>query len=115
MTVDRGIDIIDGSELFEHFFKVSLRSFVDEFDMISQFSHFFFGAFCALVSMLFGIKSFIAVAIAYTLYSAIKEFWFDEKREAPIVRGSSVKDFVFQMLGFVVGAAIFFVALLVHL
>ncbi len=38
--------------------------------------------------------------------AALKEFWYDEKYETPVTRGSSLKDFTFYILGIYIAAVV---------
>ena len=76
-----------------------LQQFIKKFNQVSQLSHVGFGLSVILLSNLIGggnlIINLIILALWIT-YTAIKEFWYDEKYETPIIRGSSLEDFLFQ-------------------
>lgn len=68
-----------------------------EFNMVSQLSHFAWGMLVVTIPVMFHAAHALAWIIPLWVgYSAIKEFWYDEKYENPSVRGSSLEDFCFQ-------------------
>ncbi len=77
------------------------------FNAISQMSHWLGGAFAVLAGYtLFGLKGMWLSVGAVFIGAAVKEFWFDYKYESTEVRGSSLEDFLFYILGLVIGAGI---------
>lgn len=68
------------------------------FDTVSQSAHFFSAAF--VVHVFHGNPWAIAAVV---VACAVKEFWYDYKYESAEVRGSSLKDFVFYMIGAAAG------------
>lgn len=77
---------------------------ITEFNVVSQLSHFAWGVMVMLLANLFSshlsvydrMSMNFIVLIAWILYTGIKEFWYDEKYEIPVVRGSSTLDFWVQ-------------------
>lgn len=77
------------------------------FDFVSQFAHALGGAFAIVASvMLFGHCFMWPAAGVFTLYAAVKEFWYDQNYESACDRGSNARDFGFYMLGVGVGILI---------
>ena len=73
-----------------------------EFDFVAQLSHLGWGiAVVLLADKLFHRAA--SMAILWIIYAAIKEFYWDYKYETPEVRGSSAKDYLFQVLGALIG------------
>lgn len=73
-----------------------------EFDKVAQLSHFAWGAMVVFLAAIAGhpIPSLpFYVGGLWIVYSAVKEFWYDEKYETPIVRGNSMLDFVVASAG----------------
>ena len=71
------------------------------FNEVSQMGHFAGGAAIVLAIVVvshqrwYSVYGFLLVA----LLAGVKEFWYDEKYETTEVRGSSVEDFLFYLLG----------------
>jgi len=80
-----------------------------DYEIAAQFAHFFTAAF--LVSQLgrFGLKGLISGAIGMLVFAAVKEFVFDIKHENPLIRGSSLLDFVMYTAGIVTAIVLNFV------
>ena len=81
---------------------------IKEFNTVSQLSHVGWGI---MIMLLFNtIGKNIGIDIIglglWILYTGIKEFYYDEKYEIPVVRGSSTLDFCMQVGGAIVGLAI---------
>lgn len=76
-------------------------------DIFDQIGHFL-GAYAAVLTLfVFHVPHWAWVsAIGITLWAGVKEFWYDEKYEDPTVRGSSLEDFLFYMLGLLVGLSV---------
>jgi hypothetical protein len=67
------------------------------FDTVAQLSHVGWGVFFVFApKVLFAGKTYLYIMGLWIVYAAIKEFWYDNKYETPVVRGSSLKDFLFQ-------------------
>ena len=73
------------------------------FDLVSQSAHVFSGICFGFFPAHFGLSLRIIVPFWLVVF-AVKEFWYDYKYENAAVRGSSVKDFAFCVLGLVLGA-----------
>ncbi len=70
------------------------------FNSVAQAGHFACGMLCVFgPAYLFGHSYSYCGAGAITLYALAKEFWWDEKYESTEVRGSSLEDFIFYVLG----------------
>jgi len=81
------------------------------FDRVSQSSHWLGGAFALIGSVyLFGEDCKIFAGVIILVLAAVKEFWYDYKFETSEVRGSSLKDFLFYVLGVATG----FAMILIH-
>ena len=80
-----------------------------DYEISSQFAHFFTAAF--LVSQLgrLGWKGLLVGAIGMTAFAAVKEFWYDEHHESPLVRGSSTLDFGMYVAGVATAVGLWFV------
>jgi len=69
-----------------------------EFNRVAQLSHagwgfgIIFGTYALTLSRQWVLLTFIV----WTFYSIVKEFWYDERYEEPVVRGNSVLDFFVQ-------------------
>ncbi len=70
------------------------------FDTVAQISHCGWSALIVFApkAMVAG-HAYLYFAGAWVVYCAVKEFWWDAKRETPAVRGSSLKDFLFAAGG----------------
>lgn len=79
-----------------------------DYEVAAQFAHFFTAAF--LVSQIgrFGLRWLIVAAIGMSVFAAIKEFWYDEAHENPLVRGSSPLDFWMYMAGVATAVGLWF-------
>ncbi len=79
-----------------------------DYEVSSQFAHYFTAAF--LVSQLgrFGLKWLIISAIGMTVFAGIKEFVYDVKHENPLVRGSSPLDFGMYLAGVLTAIGLYF-------
>ena len=87
---------------------VDEQKLIKEFNTVSQLSHVGWGI---MIMLLFNtIGKNIGIDIIglglWILYTGIKEFWYDEKYEIPVVRGSSSLDFCMQVGGAIVGMII---------
>jgi hypothetical protein len=84
-----------------------------QYDTLAQLSHFGWGfgivALGAAIEFRVEWKDhqampghwYLIVAVAWILYAAVKEFYFDERDqyETAEMRGSSLEDFLFQLAG----------------
>jgi hypothetical protein len=70
-----------------------------DYEVSSQFAHFFTAAFLVSQVGRLGTEWLIIAAAAMITFAAIKEFWFDAKHENPLVRGSSPLDFGMDAAG----------------
>jgi VanZ family protein len=87
-----------------------------EFDFVAQNAHLCFGALMVFVpTYIFGPGALWYAMALFLVYALVKEFWYDERYETVEVRGSSLKDFLFYMLGAALGLVVYFgVPLLKH-
>jgi hypothetical protein len=77
------------------------------FNTVSQISHALGGAFAMVCgAFLFGPHSLLYIGPAFVIYAAAKEFWYDFQYESAAVRGSSLEDFLFYLLGLFFGIGI---------
>ncbi len=84
------------------------------FNTVSQFAH---------AGVAYSITLSVLVALGYPALlwflpitiglAAGKEFWYDYKYETPEVRGSSLEDFAFYLIG--IGSAVLFYVAMVNL
>jgi hypothetical protein len=76
------------------------------FNQVAQLGHFAGGAAIVLAVVVISHHRTYCVwaLLAVAALAAIKEFWYDEKYETTEVRGSSLQDFIFYLLG--AGAAV---------
>jgi hypothetical protein len=70
-----------------------------DYNVSSQFAHFFTAAFLVSQVGRIGHKSLFAAALAMLLWATVKEFWYDYAHEDPDVRGSSLLDFSMYCAG----------------
>ena len=84
------------------------------FNTVAQLSHFAWGCMIVLVANLFSenIKTDLEIAFVWILYAGIKEFWYDANFETVEIRGSSIEDFVFQLMGSAVGIILILIKIL---
>jgi hypothetical protein len=84
------------------------QTLITEFNTVSQLSHVAWGVMIILLFHIIGhsvIIDLIGLGL-WTTYSGVKEFWYDNKYEIPVVRGSSLLDFSMQVGGALVGLLI---------
>ena len=75
----------------------------NEFELVSQSAHGFSGwAVMLTIGKLLPHFLWWGAGL-YVAYAAVKEFYFDQHFETPEVRGSSLMDFCFQILGGAIG------------
>ena len=77
------------------------------FDLVSHSAHVFSGISLGFFPAHFGLSLWIVVPFWLAVFAA-KEFWYDYRYEIAAVRGSSVKDFLFQILGLAIGVGLFY-------
>ena len=79
-----------------------------DYEIAAQFAHFFTAAF--LVSQLgrLGWKGLLVGSFGMLVFAVIKEFWYDQKHESLLVRGSSLLDFVMYTAGNALAVALHF-------
>jgi len=90
------------------------QTLISEFNTVSQLSHVGWGIMIILLFHVIGGSLLVDLIGfgAWTLYTAIKEFYYDDKYEIPVVRGSSLLDFCMQVGGATFAMILLFV--LVH-
>ena len=81
-----------------------------EFDLVSQLAHVFSGICFGFFPAHFGLSLWIVVPLWLAVFAA-KEFWYDYRYESAAVRGSSLKDFCFCVLGLAMGVGLYVVGL----
>ena len=69
------------------------------FDFVSQMAHIFFGATLTFACMIFYPDYILYVLGVYVIATAVKEFWYDDKYENELTRGSSLLDFAAYQAG----------------
>jgi hypothetical protein len=71
------------------------------FNQVAQLGHFAGGAAIVLATVVLWHDSRAPFAgfIGVLLAAGVKEFWYDEKYESVEVRGSSLEDFAFYVIG----------------
>lgn len=74
------------------------------FDTVSQMAHIFFAGFVVFTAQHFGVGWYGIVGLV--VFAAIKEFWYDYRYESLAVRGSSVRDFFFYLVGIVLAVLV---------
>jgi ABC-type dipeptide/oligopeptide/nickel transport system permease component len=73
-------------------------------NMAAQIAHALAGYAAVLTLVLLGVPHAVVVAcVIVTLYALVKEFWWDYKYEDAVTRGSSLEDFVFYIVGLILG------------
>lgn len=81
-----------------------------EYNTVCQYAHMLFGAIVVIAwAYLFGAHYVLWAALAFCVYAAGKEFWYDVKYESPDVSGGldgSVQDFCFYIVGVVIGLSV---------
>jgi hypothetical protein len=70
-----------------------------DYEVAAQFAHFFTAAFLVTESARFGWKGLVIGSVGMFVFGAVKEFWWDWTRENPLVRGSSLLDFLMYTAG----------------
>ena len=79
-----------------------------DYEVAAQFAHFFTAAFLVSQFGRLGWKGLLVGAIGMTAFAAVKEFWYDEKHESPLVRGSSTLDFLMYLAGVLTAVGLWF-------
>ena len=72
------------------------------FNQVAQLGHFAGGAAIVLAIVVMTHEHTYSVLWGFLLVlllAGVKEFWYDEKYETTEVRGSSLEDFTFYMIG----------------
>ena len=73
------------------------------FNLVSQNAHWLFGSWITLLFVyLMGVKSLYYTIPLLVVGVAIKEFWYDQKYENAVTRGSNLLDFSMYILGAVI-------------
>lgn len=81
-----------------------------EFNFVAQLSHVQFGLVTIFASYIWLPTHWYLFTLGLVVvYSAIKEFWYDEKYETTEVRGSSLEDFLFQAGGAIAASLLLFI------
>lgn len=74
------------------------------FNFVSQMAHWAVMAFLTLtVSLFFGLNGLLIAIGIGVIYAAWHEFWYDPRYEDAATRGSDVEDFLFLLLGILIG------------
>jgi len=77
------------------------------FNRVAQSAHVGWGMAVVLAAGAgWGLRGAAIAWAVWTLYCAVKEFGYDERYETAAVRGSSLEDFLFAMLGATAGLGI---------
>jgi len=80
-----------------------------DYDSVAQNAHMLFGALMVfLPTYIFGPDALWYGMALFFAFAMVKEFWYDEKYETEEVRGSSIKDFIFYMIGAILGLLVYF-------
>jgi hypothetical protein len=79
-----------------------------DYEISSQFAHFFTAAFLVSQFGLLGRWEMIAAASAMLGFAAIKEFGYDLHHENPLIRGSSTLDFFMYAAGVALAVGLWF-------
>lgn len=78
----------------------TLRSIDPRFlNIVSQLSHFAWGALTMLVAAMFIPQYFYYVWVGFAVCAGIKEFWYDFNYEDADTRGSDLLDFSVYIAG----------------
>lgn len=80
-----------------------------DYEVSSQFAHFFTAAFLVSQFGRLGLRWLIISAVAMTAFAAVKEFGYDQFHENPLVRGSSPLDFTVYVAGVATAVGLWFV------
>lgn len=79
-----------------------------EFNMVSQNSHWLAGTTWVFGTIiLFGAQYLLYSVLAAVFLAALKEFWYDYKYETKEVRGSSIEDFMFYLVGLLIALLLY--------
>ncbi len=79
-----------------------------DYEAAAQFAHFFTAAFLVSQVGRLGLKWLAIGAASMLAFAVMKEFWYDVKHENPLVRGSSLLDFVMYAAGIVTAVGLWF-------
>lgn len=81
-----------------------------DYDFVCQNAHMLFGAIVVITwAYFFGSDDVLWAGIAFSVYAAGKEFWYDVNYETPNVSGGtsgSMRDFCYYIVGVVAGLGI---------
>jgi hypothetical protein len=76
-------------------------------NIVAQIAHTLAGYAAIVTLILLGVPHAVVIAsVSVTLYALVKEFWWDYKYEDAVTRGSSVEDFVFYIVGLILGIVV---------
>jgi hypothetical protein len=78
------------------------------FNTVAQLGHFAGGAaiVLAFTVIAWNRQASIYGLLTVAALAAIKEFWYDQRYETPEVRGSSLEDFSFYLVGATIATAV---------
>ena len=79
-----------------------------DYEISSQFAHFFTAAFLVSQFGRLGLKWLLISAAAMVAFAAVKEFGYDVHHENPLVRGSSPLDFAMYVAGTAAAVGLWF-------
>ncbi len=79
-----------------------------QYDTLAQYNHVLFGSTIVFAAMDLYPPAMWFVIAAYVIYTAWKEFYYDQRYETPEVRGSNLKDFTFYQVGVMLALVIHF-------
>lgn len=74
-----------------------------EFEISSQFAHFFTAAYLVSQCGRWGHIGLTVGVVGMFLWATVKEGWYDQKYESPIDRGSGWLDWGMYMAGTLIG------------
>lgn len=80
-----------------------------DYEISSQFAHFFTAAYLVSQAGRFGLKGLIAGSIVMLAFAIVKEFIYDVRHENPLVRGSSTLDFLLYAAGIALAVGLYFI------
>lgn len=80
-----------------------------DYEVASQFAHFFTAAFLVSQVGRFGLTWLLTGSIMMLVFASVKEFVFDIHHENPLVRGSSTLDFAMYAAGNALAVGLHFV------
>lgn len=72
-----------------------------------QIGHFLGGYAAVLTLFVCHVQHWLLISImGVTLWASVKEFYWDPRHEDPEVRGSDLEDFIFYIVGLIVGVGL---------